>query len=85
MCFDGNEIQVKQDICNPESIISYDENVLDDKGVVWRGLLMATQAPDEQQLIRLVSEEYHSFMNLFGEPLEQELCVHQTFNHWIRM
>jgi hypothetical protein len=34
MSFEGNEIQVKQHICDPESIISYDETVLDDEGAV---------------------------------------------------
>jgi hypothetical protein len=30
MQFKGNGIQVQQYICNPESIISYDESVLDE-------------------------------------------------------
>jgi hypothetical protein len=34
MSFEGNEIQVKQHICHPKSIISYDETVLDDKETV---------------------------------------------------
>jgi hypothetical protein len=34
MSFEANEIQVKQHIYDPESIISYDETVLDDKEVV---------------------------------------------------
>jgi hypothetical protein len=34
MSFKGNDIQVKQHICNPESIILYDKTVLDDEGVV---------------------------------------------------
>jgi hypothetical protein len=32
--FKGNEIQVKQDICNPESIISYNETLLENKETV---------------------------------------------------
>jgi hypothetical protein len=34
MSFEGNEIQVKQHICDPESIVSYDETVLDDEEAV---------------------------------------------------
>jgi hypothetical protein len=37
MSFEGNEIQVKQHICNAESIILYDETVLDDEEAVWIG------------------------------------------------
>jgi hypothetical protein len=29
MSFEGNEIQVKQYLCDPESIISYNETLLD--------------------------------------------------------
>jgi hypothetical protein len=34
MSFEGNEILVKQHLCDPESIISYDETLLDDKEIV---------------------------------------------------
>jgi hypothetical protein len=33
-CFEGNEIQVKQCICDPESIISYDETLLKNEETV---------------------------------------------------
>jgi hypothetical protein len=69
----GNEIQVKQYICDPESIVSYDETTLDDEGVVWIGSLTATQAPNSKELKELVPSGYHKFMNMFGEPLAQEL------------
>jgi hypothetical protein len=42
MSFEGNEIQVKQHLCDPESIISYNETLLDDEEVVWIGSLTAT-------------------------------------------
>jgi hypothetical protein len=32
--FRGNEIQVQQHICDPESIVSYDEILLDEEKVV---------------------------------------------------
>jgi hypothetical protein len=34
MSFEGNGIQVKQHICNPEFIISYDETLLDEEEMV---------------------------------------------------
>jgi hypothetical protein len=34
MSFEGNEIQVKQHLCNPESIISFDETLLNDEETV---------------------------------------------------
>jgi hypothetical protein len=39
MSFKGNEIQVKQHLCDPESIISYDETLLDEEEMVWIGSL----------------------------------------------
>jgi hypothetical protein len=33
----------------------------------------------------MVPEEYHAFMELFGEPLAQELSPHCTFDHQIRI
>jgi hypothetical protein len=74
--FEGHEIQLKEHNYDPESIVSYDETVLDDEGVVWIGSLTGKQAPEKQELERLVPEEYHSFMNLFGEPLVQESPPH---------
>jgi hypothetical protein len=76
MSFKGNEIQVKQHFCDPESIISYDETILDEKETVWVGSLTATKAPETEQLKEVVPEEYHQFMELFGEPLAQELPPH---------
>jgi hypothetical protein len=76
MSFDGNEIQVKQHICNPESIISYNETILDHEEVVWIGSLTTTKASDNNELKELVPSEYHKFMNLFGEPLAQKLSSH---------
>jgi hypothetical protein len=34
MSFEGNEIQVKQHICDPELIILYNETILDDEETV---------------------------------------------------
>jgi hypothetical protein len=48
-------------------------------------LLTATQVPEKQELERMVLEEYHLFMNLFGEPLAQELPLHHTFDYQIRI
>jgi hypothetical protein len=81
MSFEGNEIHVKQHICNPESIISYDEMVLDDEGVVWIGLLTTTNTPEKKELETIVPEEYDLFMNLFGEPVVQELPSYRLFDH----
>jgi hypothetical protein len=83
--FEENEIQVKQPICNPKSIISYDETILEDKEMVWIGSLTATKAPNTNELKTLVPKEYHEFMNLFEEPLAQELPPHRTFNHQIQI
>jgi hypothetical protein len=83
MSFKGNEIQVKQHICNPESIVSYDETVLDDKEMVWIRSLITTKAPEIDQLMNLVPEEYHKFIDLFGEHLAQELPPRRTFDHQI--
>jgi hypothetical protein len=69
MSFQWNEIQVKQYLCDPESIILYDETVSDDEETVWIGLLMATQAPNNEQIKEIVPEEYHNYLKLFGEPL----------------
>jgi hypothetical protein len=76
MSFGGNEIQVKQHLCDPESIISYDETLLDEEEIVWIGSLTTTKAPNTNQLMELVPEEYYKFMDLFGEPLTQELPPH---------
>jgi hypothetical protein len=76
MSFEGNEIQVKQQICDPESIISYNEIILDDKEAVWIGSLTAIPASNPDELKELVPPEYHKFMNLFEEPLAQELLSH---------
>jgi hypothetical protein len=73
MSFEGNEIQVKQHICDPESIISYDETILDDEEAIWVGSLPTTKARNTNELKNLVLEEYHEFMNMFGEHLAQEL------------
>jgi hypothetical protein len=80
---EGNEIQIKQLIYNPDSIISYDETRLDDEETVWIGLLIATKAPKTNKLKNMVLEEYYEFMNLFVEPLAQEHSPHQTFYHQI--
>jgi hypothetical protein len=69
MSFEGNEIQVKQYLCYPESIISYDETVLDEEEAVWIEYLTTTKAPDADELENVVPKECHKFMKLFGEPL----------------
>jgi predicted component of type VI protein secretion system len=79
----GNEIQVKQHFCHPESIISYNETLLDNEKTVWIGLLAATKALDMNKLKSMVPDEYHKCMDLFGELLVQVLPPHQTFNHQI--
>jgi hypothetical protein len=83
MSFEGNEIQVKQHLCDPESIVTYDETLLDDEDTVWIGSLTAIKAPNPDQLKELVLEEYYEFMDLFGETLAQELPPHRTFDHQI--
>jgi hypothetical protein len=45
--FEGNQIQVKKHICDPELIVSYDKTVLDDEGIVWIGSFIATQVPQK--------------------------------------
>jgi hypothetical protein len=76
MSFEGNEIQVKQHICDLESIPLYDETLLDDEETVWKRLLTITKAPNTNEHKNKVPEEYHGFMVLFGEPLVQELPAH---------
>jgi hypothetical protein len=83
--FEGNEIQVKQHFCDPESIISYDETLLDEKEAVWIGFLIATKAPDTEELMEMVPNKYHKYMELFGKPLTQQLPPHRTFDHQIRI
>jgi hypothetical protein len=83
MSFEGNEIQVKQHLCDPEWIISYDETLLDDEEAVWIGSLTATQAPNTEQIKEIVPEEYHDYLELFGEPLAQELPPHRSFDYQI--
>jgi hypothetical protein len=85
MSFEGNERQVKQYFCDPESIISYDETLLDEEEMIWIGLLTTTKAPDMNDLKNMVPDEYHEFMELCGEPLAQGLPPHRTFNHQIRI
>jgi hypothetical protein len=65
MSFEGNEIQVKQHIYDPESIISYDETLLEDENMVGIGLLTATQALNMNELKNMVPNKYHEFMDLF--------------------
>jgi hypothetical protein len=76
---------VKQDICDPESIISYNETLLNEEERVWIGSLTTTKAPTKEEITKLVPEKYPTFINLFGEPLAQELPPHRTFNHLIRI
>ena len=83
MSFEGNMVQVKQHHRDPESIISYDETLLDKEEAVWVGSLTATKAPEIEELKELFPEEYHQFMNLFGEHLAQKLPPHRTFDHQI--
>jgi hypothetical protein len=83
MSFEGNEIQVKQHHCDPESIVSYDETLLDNEETVWIGSLTPTKAPDTEQIKEIVPGEYHEYIDLFGEPMEQELPPHRTFDHQI--
>jgi hypothetical protein len=43
------------------------------------------QAPNIEQIMEIVPDEYHDFKHLFGEPLAQELPPHYTFDHQIRI
>jgi hypothetical protein len=85
MSFEGNGVQVKQRYCDPEAIISYEDSLLDEEEAVWVGSLTATKAFTIEELKEFVPREYHAFMNLFGEPLAQELPPHRTFDHQIRI
>jgi hypothetical protein len=85
MSFEGNEIQVKTYICDPKSIVSYDETLLVEEETVWIESLTAIKASNENELKSMVPEEYYKFMNLFREPLAQELPPHRTFDHQIRI
>jgi hypothetical protein len=58
---------------------------LDDEEVVWIESLTITQAPEQHELEKMVSKEYHSFLNLFSEPLTHELPLHQSFDHQIQI
>jgi hypothetical protein len=81
--FEGNKIQGKQHLCDSESIILYNETILDKEEVVWIGSLTVTKAPNSEKLEKVVREAYYKFINLFGEPPTQELPPHQTFDHQI--
>jgi hypothetical protein len=85
MSFEENEIQVKRHIRDPEAIISYDETLLDEEETVWIVSLSATKTPDSEEIKKIVPEQYHDFMSLFGEPLVQELPPHRIFDHQIRI
>jgi hypothetical protein len=76
MSFKGNEIQIKEHICDLESIISYDKTLLKEEEMVWIGSLTATKAPDMNDLKIIVPKEYHEFIDLPGEPMAQELSPH---------
>jgi hypothetical protein len=76
---------VKQHICDHESLISYDETLLYEEETVWIESSTAIKALNNNQLMELVPEEYYEFMDLFGEPLVQELPHHQTFDHQIQI
>jgi hypothetical protein len=49
--------------------------------MVWVGLLTTTKDSDIEEIEELISNEYHPFWKLFGEPLAQELPAHQSFDH----
>jgi hypothetical protein len=85
MSFERNEIQVKEHICDPELIISYNETLLEDEETVRIGSLTTTKALNTNKLKNMVPDEYHKFMDLFGEPLVQECPPHRTFDHQIRI
>jgi hypothetical protein len=85
MSFKRYMIPVQKHICDPELIISYDETLLDDEEMVWGKSLSATKAPNMDPLMNLVPHESYQFMDLFGEPLAEELPPHQTFNPEIRI
>jgi hypothetical protein len=53
--------------------------------MVWIGSLTTTKAPNMDKLKEIIPEEYHEFMNLFREPLAQELSPHRIFDHQTRM
>jgi hypothetical protein len=55
--FEGNGIQVKQHHCDPKSIISYNDSLLDEEEAVWVRSLTATKAPETEELKELVPEE----------------------------
>ena len=81
MSFKGNEIQVKQHLCDPELIISYNETLLDEEEAVLVRSLTAMKAPETEGFKVLVLRENHRFMNLFGEPVAQKVPPHRTCHH----
>jgi hypothetical protein len=58
---------------------------LEDKDTVWRGSLITTKALDTNELKNMVPDKYHEFMDLFGEPLVQELPPNRIFDHPIEL
>jgi hypothetical protein len=40
--FKGNELKVKQHICDPESINSFDKRLLEQEKIIWVGSLKVT-------------------------------------------
>jgi hypothetical protein len=59
MSFEGNEIQLKKYICDPQLIVSYNETILDEEGEGWIELLTMTKAPEISILQEMVPVEYH--------------------------
>jgi hypothetical protein len=81
MSFEENEIQVKPYLCDPESIISYHETLLDKENTVWVGSLTATKALITKEFKKMVSYKYHAFLRLFRELFTKQLPPHHSFNH----
>ena len=85
MSFENNSIQVPQHPCQPDDEISYDENVLEDEEVMVIGSMTYFAPPETKELRKIIPEEYHDFLHLFGEKLAAELPRHWKFDHAIEI
>ena len=85
MSFEENTIRVHQHICPPhEKIIDY-ETMLEDKKAMVISSMTYFAPPETEALKKIIPQEYHDFLHLFGEKLAAELPDHRKFDHAIEI
>ena len=85
MSFEENAIRVHQHICQPHEEIIYDETLLEDEEAMVIGSMTYFAPPETEALKKIIPQEYHYFLNLFGEKLAAKLPDHRKFDHAIEI